>query len=233
MIIHGKAFQIHGGEGIGNRGQEDKAFAHSGHLEIHTAHVDQNDAGESDCTADHLGCGELFLMKDQACHQNCHKYIYGFDNGCFDSTGVCQADIEKVVLDDGLQHAEPQDSAECTAFRSRVEKFPGNTASDQDCQKSCQCEPQARKQDLGGGVRGPDCKQLIADLDAGECAAPQGTAKHGTQPYDDGFLHPLCFCKFLVHSRMVPFLKQIAKLQYNTVLIDFKMVLFILLQIFL
>ena len=133
-------------------------------------------------------------MEDKACNQNGHEHVHTLDNGGFYSGGMCQTDIEKQILNDRLQQAEPDNFAGGSGCFGQ-QRFPVQKAAQKDGKDACQGEPVSRKQNLSRRVRGFNLKQFVSDFNTWKCTSPPGASYQCACLDHKCFLQPV-FCLF-------------------------------------
>ena len=121
-------------------------------------HADHKHARKADQTAQQLSRRELLLPENKRGDQQGKKGAGGRNDGALVARRVGQADIKEGILNDRLHHGKGQDHPAGAALRQQ--------------------EPAAQKTADQDG-QGSHGKILIAELDAGRCAAPEQIGRNG------------------------------------------------------
>ena len=140
-------------------------------------HADHKHARKADQTAQQLSRRELLLPENKRGDQQGKKGAGGRNDGALVARRVGQADIKEGILNDRLHHGKGQDHPAGAALRQQ-EPAAQKTA-DQDGQGSREGKAYPGEENLAQGIFPGDGKILIAELDAGRCAAPEQIGRNG------------------------------------------------------
>ena len=120
------------------------------------------------------------------------------DDSTLCARGVSKSYVEEEILNHGLEECYDSNLIEILALG--IKHLFTRYAVDSDSDKSCRGKAYAGKENGGGNVGLATLKHnLVAHLDKGSCATPEGAAKHSSDNDKQGRSKELRCVKFLSH----------------------------------